>query len=71
MGGMNRKRVTLEPELEEEVALLCPAARKGLARKLRRWARQLEVSAAILEGDAVPKPKLKTPNLPQHKLILN
>lgn len=40
--------VILEPELEEETALLTPGQRLALARKFQRWARQLEVSANIM-----------------------
>ena len=45
-------RVTLEPELECEVALFTPSQRIELARKFERWARQLKVSAFILRRDA-------------------
>ena len=40
--------MTLEPDLEQEVALYTPAQRVELARKFERWARQLRVSAFIL-----------------------
>ena len=42
--------VTLEPELEEDAALLTPEERLALAEKFRRWARQLEVSACIMQA---------------------
>lgn len=71
MGRMNGKRVTLEPVLEEEFGALRAAARRALARKLRRWARQLDVSAAILERDEAPPPKRRSPALPAHKCKLN
>ena len=45
-------RVKLEPELEAVAAGWSAAKRLALARKLRRWAHQLEISAAILELDA-------------------
>ncbi len=41
--------VTLEPELEEEASLWTPGQRRAFASKLERWARQLRVSAFILE----------------------
>lgn len=52
-GAMNKNKtaycpVVLEPELESETSLLTPAQRRELARKFRRWARQLEVSAFIM-----------------------
>ena len=57
--------VMLEPELEEETALLTPSQRLCLARKFQRWARQLEVSASImlrnqrLASGSKPPPCLK------------
>lgn len=50
MKNQNRshKPVTLEPELERIAANWLPAKRLVISRKLRRWARQLEVSAFIL-----------------------
>jgi len=58
--------VTLEPELEEDAALMTPEERLATAEKLRRWARQLEVSAHILRehrrrlSAPKPMPSLKT-----------
>ena len=54
-GRMNTEpesRVKLEPELETVAAGWSEAKRLALARKLRRWAHQLEISAAILALDA-------------------
>jgi hypothetical protein len=54
-GVMNTEpgcRVKLEPELEAVAGEWSEAKRRALARKLRRWAHQLEVSAAIMELDA-------------------
>lgn len=52
-------RVRLEPALEEHAALLNPSQRRALARVYQRWARQLRVSAKILEADQQrPKPKV-------------
>jgi hypothetical protein len=51
-GAMKKQRaycpVVLEPELEEETALFTAIQRQALARKFRRWARQLDVSAFIM-----------------------
>ena len=49
-----RIRVALEPELEEIAAFWPPAKRFEMARKFRRWARQLKVSGFILFQDAHP-----------------
>ena len=43
-----KKRVTLEPELD--AGALSPFDRLWLAKKLRRWIRQLEVSARALSA---------------------
>ena len=54
-GVMNAEqgcRVKLEPELEAVAGGWSEAKRLALARKLRRWAHQLEISAAIMELDA-------------------
>jgi len=52
--------VVLEPELEQETALFTAAQRRALARKFRRWARQLDISAYIMTRNqaqaAAPKP---------------
>ena len=40
--------VKLEPELEEVAALWPAAKRLAVARKFKRWARQLKVSAVIM-----------------------
>jgi hypothetical protein len=44
-------RVTLEPELQEIAALWPAAKRFEVAHKLRRWAKQLKISAAIMASD--------------------
>jgi len=49
-----RPRVALEPELEEIAALWPAAKRFEMARKFRRWARQLRVSGFILFHDSHP-----------------
>jgi hypothetical protein len=66
-----RARVTLEPELETEVVLFTPAQRMELAKKLKRWARQLEVSAVILRRASAPKPRPSLKALPRRKLFWN
>ena len=48
------RRVILEPSLEELAALWSPAKRVEMARKMERWARQLLISAAILQADSGP-----------------
>ena len=54
-GSMKKQRtycpVVLEPELEEETALMTASQRRALAEKFRRWARQLDVSAFIMMRD--------------------
>jgi hypothetical protein len=47
-----KPRVQLEPELEAIAALWPAAKRLEVARKLKRWSRQLRVSARIMLGDA-------------------
>ena len=49
--------VTLEPDLEEEAALWTPKQRRAAAKLYRRYARQLEVSARIMEKFSEPRPK--------------
>ena len=56
MKKIKHSPVVLEPGLEEEVLLMTPAQRRAMARKFRRWARQLEVSANILDKLNGPKP---------------
>ena len=66
------KRVTLEPELEEIAALWPAAKRFEAAEKMRRWARQLTVSAKIMCMDATPSPRRRgVPVLPRRKSVLN
>ena len=55
--------VTLEPELEEEAALMTAEERLALAEKLRRWARQLEVSAFIMKAISRRRARTQTPSL--------
>lgn len=67
IAGMNIKPeksycpVILEPELEQEACLWTARQRREAAAKMRRWARQLEVSAFILErrGKWTKKPCLR------------
>jgi hypothetical protein len=58
---MKRKiiRVRLEPVLEQQALLWTPARRRAMAAKFERWARQLRVSASILEPDCPPRPPLR------------
>jgi hypothetical protein len=72
--GMDKKycRVTLEPELEEIAALWPAAKRFEAARKLRRWARQLAVSAMVMVNDARPSPRRPgVPTLARRKAAWN
>ena len=64
-------RVSLEPKLEAQVALMTPAQRREMARLFFRWSKQLYVSAAILEADAQPLPQRAIKPLPRRRLFLN
>jgi hypothetical protein len=75
-GGMmniepKKKRVLLEPSLEELASCWSPAKRIEMARKMERWARQLFISAAILQADSAPRPQPRLRRLPPRKLRLN
>jgi hypothetical protein len=66
-------RVRLEPELEE-IAGLWPAAKRfEVARKLKRWAKQLRISALIMasDGRGQKPPPTSVPSLPRRKAVLN
>lgn len=64
-------RVRLEPSLEIQVITLSPVQRRALARVYERWARQLRVSAKILERDQLPRPKPQLRPLVPRRLRLN
>jgi hypothetical protein len=66
-------RVRLEPELEAIAALWPAAKRFEVAQKLRRWAKQLRISAMIMASDGRgPKPRpASVPSLPRRKAALN
>ncbi len=66
-------RVTLEPELEEMAALWPAAKRFEVALKLKRWAKQLKISAQIMISDGRgQKPRVSSvPALPRRKALLN
>jgi hypothetical protein len=78
IGGMKTEkkfcRVTLEPELQEIAALWPAAKRFEVAHKLKRWAKQLKISAAIMASDGraaqAPRPS-SVPALARRKAILN
>ena len=78
IGGMKTVkkfcRVRLEPELEEIAALWPAAKRFEVAQKLRRWARQLKISALIMasdgRGQGSPSP-VSAPLLSRRKALLN
>jgi hypothetical protein len=67
-------RVKLEPELEEIAALWPAAKRFEVAQKLKRWARQLKISAQIMASDVrgrdSPRPA-SVPSLSRRKALLN
>lgn len=69
--GEKKIRVTLEPELEEEVCLMTLHQRKMLLKKLNRWAKQLRISIKILEADAEPYPMRAPKYLSVSKRVLN
>lgn len=56
-----KRRVALEPELEQIAGCWPPAKRFEMARKFHRWARQLRISGFILFHDSHPasKPALR------------
>ena len=55
--------VKLEQELEEIAAMWPAAKRFEMARKFRRWARQLKVSAFIMIRAS--HPELRPPSMPR------
>jgi hypothetical protein len=68
--GPGKRRVALEPELEEIACLWPPAKRFEMARKFRRWARQLRISGLILFHDSHPgeRPALRFISLRKSRL---
>ena len=64
-------RVVLEPDLQEQAELLTATQRRSLAKIYRRWARQLEVSAKIMETDEKPPKRDPLKPLPRRRLGLN
>ena len=67
----NRCPVVLEPELEEEAALMTPSQRRAFAATLERWAHQLRVSAFILEQRAGLRLQPSLKPLPRRRLRWN
>jgi hypothetical protein len=66
-------RVTLEPELQEIAALWPAAKRFEVALKLKRWAKQLRISAQIMASDVRgqnPRPA-SVPSLSKRKAAWN
>jgi len=61
----------MEPELEEIAGSLAPPMRRLLAKKLRRWAHELEVSADVIERDDACHPPKSIPRLPAAVLKTN
>ncbi|MDB6018427.1 MAG: hypothetical protein JWR19_2916 [Pedosphaera sp.] len=68
-----RKRVTLEPELEELALFWRPQMRLIVARKFARWARQLRVSAFIMieQDRAASRRPASLRRVPPKKAALN
>lgn len=66
-----RKRVTLEPKLEEMAGEMSPDQCRELAAMLRRFVHQLEVKAKVLAGDAQPKRKMEISRPPIRVCALN
>jgi hypothetical protein len=57
----------------QEIAALWPAAKRfEVAFKLKRWARQLRISAQIMASDGRSSPRpASVPNLSRRKAVLN
>lgn len=68
---MKNPRVILEPELQIQVVTLTPRQRRLLGHLYLRWARQLFVSARILERDAQPPARVRPRYVPPRKAALN
>lgn len=67
----NFNAVKLEPELQLKAATLNPDDRRALARIYFRWARQLWVSARVLELHAVPWKRRRLPHVSEQILRSN
>jgi hypothetical protein len=67
-------RVHLEPELHEMAADWPPLKRLEVSRKLKRWSRQLRISAIVQMDDeraATSRPRPVLRPLPRRKSALN
>jgi len=66
-------RVTLEPELQEIAALWPAAKRFEVAHKLKRWSKQLRISALIMASDGRGQNRRppSVPVLSRRKMTLN
>ena len=71
LGENMKKRVTLEPALEEIAQGLNASQRRALAKKFDRWARELKVSAFILDRDAAPRPRPVLRRVSRERQLLN
>ena len=70
-GRMKKQAVILEPALEVQVVTLNASQRRKLGHVYLRWARQLFVSARILEQVREQPVPQKVPVLPPRKAALN
>jgi hypothetical protein len=61
----------LEPELEALAGEWSPEMRRLVARKFRRWVRELELSAKIIASDAGTPRRPSLPRVPPGKSALN
>lgn len=71
MNGEIKRRVRLEPDLEEIAGDLNASGRRAMAWKLRRWARQLDVSATIIDLDSAPTRRPSLRPLARRRLLWN
>ena len=71
MQNARMKTVRLEPDLEKFAGDLNAWQRRELARKFKRWARQLEITALILISASGPRQRPLLRPLPRRNQLLN
>ena len=69
IGG--KMRIKMEPDLEMHAGNFTAAQRRELARKLERWAKQLRISAFIIDRDSAPRPRPALKRLSRTQLRRN